>query len=179
MAVKFALIGMAIAAVVSILGAAPRQHTSPVAAGAPSGPAPAHLLLPVHGAVVTQPFGCTEFTLEPFTFACPSRHIHTGLDLAAAIGTPIYAAADGRVQVINSGGGGYGLHVQLTHAGGLLTLYGHLSSTEVTDGQLVTAGSEIGLMGSTGMSTGSHLHFEVRRDGRPVDPVPFLPASLS
>ncbi|MDQ6898045.1 MAG: M23 family metallopeptidase [Candidatus Dormibacteraeota bacterium] len=176
---KFVLVGIAIAAVVSTVGMAPRQHTTPVAAGAPSGPAPVQLSLPVHGAVVTQPFGCTEFTLEPFTFACPSRHIHTGLDLAAAIGTPIFAAADGRVQVINSGGGGYGLHVQLTHAGGLFTLYGHLNSAEVGDGQLVTAGSEIGRMGSTGMSTGFHLHFEVRRNGRPVDPVPFLPASLS
>jgi len=176
---KLVLIGAVVAAMVFTVGAGPRQHLASGTPAAPSGPAPTRLTMPVHGAVVTQPFGCTEFTLEPFTMACPSRHIHTGLDLAAASGTPIYAAADGRVQVINSGAGGYGLHVQLTHAGGLFTLYGHLSSAEVGDGQLIKAGSEIGRMGSTGMSTGSHLHFEVRRDGRPVDPVPFLPASLS
>jgi murein DD-endopeptidase MepM/ murein hydrolase activator NlpD len=70
--------------------------------------------------------------------------------------------------------GGYGNCIIVDHGGGLATLYAHCSRLTVTKGQTVTDGQVIGYVGSTGLSTGPHLHFEVRRDGRPIDPKPFL-----
>jgi murein DD-endopeptidase MepM/ murein hydrolase activator NlpD len=124
---------------------------------------------PVTGAVVSQPFGCTPLQLEPFDRSCPSHHFHSGIDLAAPMGTPVHAALDGVVRVVISPGG-YGLHVVLDSGDGLTTLYGHLQSVDVHDGDEVAAGDAIGRVGSTGNSTGPHLHFEVRRDGIPEDP---------
>lgn len=97
------------------------------------------------------------------------RH-HSGVDYAARHGTPVMAAGDG---VVKSAGwnGGYGYAVVITHPSGTETLYGHLSSYSVRDGQRVTAGAPIGKVGSTGQSTGPHLHYEVRRGGRPVNPL--------
>ncbi|MDQ6773719.1 MAG: M23 family metallopeptidase [Candidatus Dormibacteraeota bacterium] len=158
------------------LAAAAGPPTPPPSSGLPA-PAPGHLLMPVSGYVESQPFGCTMFALEPYAAWCPSRHFHSGVDLAARLGTPVHAAAAGRVQVILDPGG-YGLHVLLAHGGGLATLYGHMSAVLVGNGAQVSAGQLVGLMGSTGMSTGSHLHFEVRRAGRPVDPAPYLPVHV-
>jgi hypothetical protein len=124
---------------------------------------------PVDGAVVSQAFGCTIYAFEPVDHACPSGHIHTGIDLAVPLGTPVRAALPGTVQVIVSATG-FGLHVIVDHGGGLATLYGHLQSVVVHDGDAVDAGDLLGLAGSTGNSTGPHLHFEVRRDGIPEDP---------
>ena len=124
---------------------------------------------PVDGAFVSQPFGCTSYAMEPVDRACPSGHTHTGIDLAVAAGTPVHAALDGVAHVVVSATG-YGLHVVLDHGDGLTTLYGHLESVSVRDGDEVAAGDVIGLVGSTGNSTGPHLHFEVRRDGIPEDP---------
>jgi len=124
---------------------------------------------PVDGAVVSQPFGCTPYSMEPADRSCPSGHIHTGIDLAAPLGTPIHAALDGIAHVIASATG-YGLHVIVDSGGGLTTLYGHMESVDVHDGDPVSAGDVIGEVGSTGNSTGPHLHFEVRRDGIPEDP---------
>ena len=90
-------------------------------------------------------------------------------------GTPVLAAWSGVAHVVNSSEG-YGLHVLLEHSPRLFTLYAHLSSASVADGALVPAGAEVGRVGSSGFSTGPHLHFEVRRDGRPVDPRIWLPA---
>jgi murein DD-endopeptidase MepM/ murein hydrolase activator NlpD len=84
------------------------------------------------------------------------------------------AAADGVVAVADSSTVGYGNHIIIAHAGGLLTLYGHLEAMLVNPGDTVTAGQVIGLLGSTGNSTGPHCHFEVRVNGQPVDPRPFL-----
>jgi murein DD-endopeptidase MepM/ murein hydrolase activator NlpD len=140
--------------------------------GAPAG----RLLLPVSGAILTQRFGCTSFLMEPADPQCPSGHFHSGLDLAAPEGTAIRAAAAGRAKVLWNPGG-YGLYLVVDHGGGIQTLYGHLSAAQVQDGDTVQGGQQIARMGSTGLSTGPHLHFEVRRSGRPVDPTPYLPAT--
>lgn len=98
------------------------------------------------------------------------ERFHAGVDLAAASGTPIAAAADG--QVVSAGWrGGYGQAVSIAHSGGVDTLYGHMSRIAVRAGELVHRGEVIGYVGSTGLATGPHLHFEVRRNGRPVDPL--------
>jgi murein DD-endopeptidase MepM/ murein hydrolase activator NlpD len=125
---------------------------------------------------VTQPYGCTPFELEPAAPWCPSGHFHAGIDMAAALGTPVHAAAAGVARVAENPGG-YGLHVVVDHGGRVATLYGHLDSTTLRGAQPVAAGQEIGRLGSSGLSTGPHVHFEVRRDGRPVDPAPWLPAT--
>jgi len=142
------------------------------AAGLP----PGRLLMPVTGAVLTQPFGCTWVLLEPANPQCPSGHFHSGLDLAAPPGTEIRAAAGGRPEVLWSPSG-YGLYVLIDHGGGLRTLYGHLLAALVRGGEIVGAGQEVARMGSSGLSTGPHLHFEVRRNGRAVDPTQYLPAN--
>jgi murein DD-endopeptidase MepM/ murein hydrolase activator NlpD len=100
--------------------------------------------------------------------------MHAGIDLAGAIGTPIYATADGLVGRSEWNNGGYGNLVELDHGHGIQTRYGHLSKSLVVAGQKVRRGDMIGLMGSTGRSTGSHLHYEVRVDGKAVNPVPFM-----
>jgi len=100
--------------------------------------------------------------------------MHAGIDLAGPTGTPIYATADGRVTDASYNRGGYGNLIKLDHGRGIETRYGHLSSIAVKDGQRVTRGQLIGRMGSTGRSTGSHLHYEVRIDGRAVNPIPFM-----
>jgi murein DD-endopeptidase MepM/ murein hydrolase activator NlpD len=141
-----------------------------------SAPGPDGLAWPLAAWVQTQGYGCTSFALEPVATWCPSGHYHSGIDMAAPAGTPVHAAAGGRVRTAWSPGG-YGLYVVVDHGGGVSTLYGHLESIEALDGDTVGPGAVIGEVGSTGLSTGPHLHFEVRRDGRPVDPTPWLPAS--
>ena len=103
--------------------------------------------------------------------------MHAGIDLAGAYGTPIYATADGIVGRSEWNSGGYGNLVEINHGQGIQTRYGHLSRLSVRAGQRVRRGELIGLMGSTGRSTGSHLHYEVRIDGRAVNPVPFMQPS--
>ena len=95
--------------------------------------------------------------------------MHTGVDLAAAPGTPIRAADKG-VVILAGWHGGYGLRVVIDHGGGVSTLYGHCSRLLCAVGQQVAKGQVIAAVGSTGLSTGPHLHFEVRRSGVPVDP---------
>lgn len=102
------------------------------------------------------------------------RRIHTGLDFPAPTGTPILAVAPGLVEHAGPRGG-YGNLVILNHGGGISTYYAHQSAVAVVEGQQVLQGQTIGTVGSTGTSTGPHLHFEVRIDGEPVDPEPFLP----
>jgi murein DD-endopeptidase MepM/ murein hydrolase activator NlpD len=96
--------------------------------------------------------------------------MHTGIDFAAPLGTPIRAAADGKV-VWGTWRGGYGRCIILMHSGGVATLYGHCSEIIVHPGQTVRRGELIGATGSTGLSTGPHLHFEIRVNGLPVNPL--------
>jgi murein DD-endopeptidase MepM/ murein hydrolase activator NlpD len=100
--------------------------------------------------------------------------MHPGIDLAGAYGTPIYATADGVVTRAGWNNGGYGNMVELDHGRGIVTRYGHMSAVLVHVGDHVTRGQQVGRMGSTGRSTGNHLHYEVRIDGRPVNPIPFM-----
>ena len=103
------------------------------------------------------------------------RRQHEGVDLASPVGTPIHATADGTVAKADWFGG-YGLFVQLEHGGALQTRYGHMSRLNVASGQHVHKGDIIGYVGSTGRSTGPHLHYEVRVNGSPVNPIPYMQA---
>lgn len=103
--------------------------------------------------------------------------MHGGVDLAGPLGTPVYATADGIVARSEWNSGGYGNLVEINHGQGIETRYGHLSRLIARPGQRVRRGDLIGLMGSTGRSTGSHLHYEVRIDGRAVNPAPFMQSS--
>jgi murein DD-endopeptidase MepM/ murein hydrolase activator NlpD len=103
------------------------------------------------------------------------QRYHTGIDLAAPYGTPIVAAKSGQVEVAGWSSMGYGFHVVLDHGGGVETLYAHMSRIAVRPGQWVEAGDLIGYVGSTGWSTGPHLHFEVRVNGVPRNPLAYLP----
>jgi len=123
----------------------------------------------VRGAVVSQPFGCTAVQLEPFDPFCPSLHVHTGLDLAAPSGTPIYAATGGLVRV-GYDQHGAGLFVSVAFDSHVRILYCHLLKANVVKGQSIEAGALIGEVGSSGLSTGAHLHLEIQVDGRSVDP---------
>jgi murein DD-endopeptidase MepM/ murein hydrolase activator NlpD len=127
----------------------------------------------VPGAVITQPFGCSNLVLEPFDPHCPSRHVHTGVDLAAPDGTVVLAAAGGTTSV-GFDAGGAGLYVSVAFDGHVRALYCHLSAVLVSDAQHLSAGDVVGKVGATGLATGAHLHFEVQVDGRAVDPVAWL-----
>ena len=123
---------------------------------------------PVRMAAFTSGYGVRN---DPFGGGA-ARHM--GIDLAGPMGTPIYATADGVVSAAGFNNGGYGNLIKLDHGRGVETRYGHLSALLVSAGQRVTRGQLIGRMGSTGRSTGSHLHYEVRIEGRAVNPIPFM-----
>lgn len=122
------------------------------------------LIMPVAGARITSSFGMRFHPILGYS------RMHSGTDLAAPWGSPIYAVADGLVSYAG-GRGGYGNYVKLEHGGDLATAYGHMSRIAVTPGMRVQAGQVIGYVGSTGMSTGPHVHYEVFRDGYSVDPM--------
>lgn len=103
---------------------------------------------------------------------------HKGIDLAAPSGTPIRATADGVVGKADWFGG-YGLYVELAHGANMETRYGHMSRIAVAEGQRVRKGEIIGYVGSTGRSTGPHLHYEVRIAGEAVNPVPYMQADAN
>ena len=119
---------------------------------------------PTHGEITTY-FG----EVGPY-----SPRGHAGLDVAGPEGTPVVAIDDGEVLKAYWNGDGYGGLVIIGHPSGYETWYGHLERLDVKQGEEVKRGQEIALMGSTGFSTGPHLHFEVRQDGQLVDPLEFL-----
>lgn len=100
--------------------------------------------------------------------------MHSGLDIGGASGQPIFAAKEGTV-ILAGWNGGYGNTVVIDHGGGITTLYAHQLQLNVSKGQTVGRGDIIGQVGSTGLSTGPHLHFEVRLNGTPIDPLAFMP----
>ncbi|MET3694271.1 M23 family metallopeptidase [Methylobacterium goesingense] len=128
------------------------------------------LLAPIEGgAGLTSNFGMRS---DPFTGAA---RMHAGMDFRSPVGTPVRAAAAGRV--ITAGqSGGYGNLVEIDHGRDLVTRYGHLSSISVAVDQSVAPGTTVGLVGSTGRSTGPHLHYETRHSAAPLDPARFLSA---
>ena len=100
--------------------------------------------------------------------------LHTGVDFTAKKGTEIFASGDGVVFNVKKSYTGYGQHVIIDHGFGYKTLYAHMSAFKVKKGQKVKRGDVIGLVGNTGTSTGAHLHYEVIRDGRKIDPANFF-----
>lgn len=108
-------------------------------------------------------------------FGGPGTEYHKGQDIAAPMGTPVIATADGNI-TIAGWQRGYGWVVYIDHGNGITTRYGHLSRIDVAVGQTVRRGEQLGLVGSTGRSTGPHLHYEVRINGQPVSPLLYLPA---
>jgi murein DD-endopeptidase MepM/ murein hydrolase activator NlpD len=128
---------------------------------------------PIAGARITQPFGPSDLYLEPPLGGYP--HFHTGIDLAAPFGAPVTAAADGVVVAVNHTSVGYGNYVIVAHGGGIMTLYAHLLDTNVKVADLVSRGQRVGREGSSGLSTGPHLHFELRVNDQVTNPMPYLP----
>lgn len=125
--------------------------------------------MPLAGSVLTSGFGMRTHPV------IGGRRKHSGIDLAASTGTPVYATADGvvsRADWFSS----YGLYISVEHGASLQTRYAHLSRLAVAAGDTVRKGDLIGYVGSTGRSTGPHLHYEVRVDGLAVNPIPYMMA---
>ena len=113
---------------------------------------------------------------DPFT---KTRRKHKGMDFSAPTGTPIYAPSDGKVTRVDSRSAGYGKHIRIDHGYGYVTLYAHLSEYNVRRGQQVKRGDVIGFVGNTGRSVAPHLHYEIRKDGSPVNPINFYYGDLN
>lgn len=133
----------------------------------PAGPVTRKVLFeaPVKGYRINSAFGLRKLTIEA------KARAHKGVDIAAPKGTSVYTTAEGRVIRAGFQAGGYGNFIEVKHPNGLSSVYGHLSRIDVHTGQQVASGERIGLVGSTGYSTGPHLHFEVRRNGEQVNPI--------
>ncbi|MDA9106784.1 M23 family metallopeptidase [Flavobacteriaceae bacterium] len=116
------------------------------------------------------------FRTDPFN---KSRRMHWGMDFTAPRNTPIYAASDGKVIRADSRSSGYGKHIRIDHGFGYLTLYAHLNKYNVKRGQKVKKGDIIGYVGSTGRSQAPHLHYEVQKDKKRVNPINFYYGNLS
>jgi murein DD-endopeptidase MepM/ murein hydrolase activator NlpD len=112
--------------------------------------------------------------LDPFL---RSWAMHSGIDFRGATGEPVFSAASGRVAHAGMLGG-YGLLVEIDHGNGIVTRYAHLSRIDVKEGDMVGVGQRVGRIGSTGRSTGPHLHYETRINGEAVDPMRFLRAGI-
>lgn len=112
--------------------------------------------------------------LDSYLISQGYHFFHPGIDLAAVKGTPVYPMMDGVVSLISYSRIGYGNHVLIEHGSGLKSLYAHLAKIEVKEGEKVTKQSIVGLIGSTGRSTGPHLHLQVYQDGRWVNPRAFF-----
>ena len=145
------------------------QEAAALAAGGGNG----HFQWPMTGDI-TQGFGCTSFQFEPYDPNCSTRHFHSGIDISTSCGTNI-AAADSGIAHTYWDSYGYGLHVIIVHGNGWTSVYGHMSGFAVSNGQQVGRGQLIGYEGSTGNSTGCHVHFEVDLNGNPQNPLAYLP----
>jgi murein DD-endopeptidase MepM/ murein hydrolase activator NlpD len=145
-----------------------------VAVAAPAGPMMRAMAFaePVPGHAINSKFGMRRLGGEP------GARMHKGVDIAAPIGTSVYATAEGVVLRIGYDPAGYGNFIEMRHPNGMTSLYGHLSRVDVASGDDVGPRQRIGLVGSTGYSTGPHLHFEVRRDGGQVNPAKVIGRSF-
>lgn len=126
---------------------------------------------PVRNHEINSPFGLRRLPGQ-------AARNHEGVDIAAPWGTGVFVAAEGSVLRTGYDPAGYGRFVEIRHPNGMTTLYGHLSRLDVASGDAVEAGARIGLVGSTGRSTGPHLHFEVRRGDRQVNPAKVMGRSF-
>jgi murein DD-endopeptidase MepM/ murein hydrolase activator NlpD len=127
---------------------------------------------------ITQGFGCTDYSAEPYPppgYSCPPKrpYFHTGIDIGGPYGSEV-DSADGGIAYTYVSNYGYGLHIIVVHQNGFATIYGHLSRFAIADGQAVGKGEAIGYEGSTGNSSGPHLHFEVRLNNVPQDPCRYV-----
>ncbi len=113
---------------------------------------------------------------DPFTKA---RKQHNGMDFTASSGTPIYATGNGKVKRADNTASGFGEHIEIDHGYGYITIYAHLSKYNVKRGQIVNRGDLIGFVGNTGRSVGPHLHYEVHKNGRPINPINFYYGNLT
>ena len=113
---------------------------------------------------------------DPFT---KSRRMHKGMDFSTPTGTPIYAPSDGKVIRVDSRSAGYGKHIRIDHGFGYVTLYAHLSEYNVRRNQQVKRGDVIGFVGNTGRSVAPHLHYEIRKDGKHLNPINFYYGDLN
>ena len=140
--------------------------------GVPADPVdPGQFLCPIAGAKIIQQFGPTSFAIEPSFDGYP--HFHTGVDLLAGYGTSIVASAGGRVTA--AGPADYfGIRVEVTDAFGLVEVYAHMSQVAVAVGQEVQQGDKVGYVGSTGLSIGAHLHFQLEVGRVPTAPGPLI-----
>jgi murein DD-endopeptidase MepM/ murein hydrolase activator NlpD len=136
------------------IDAANAERPAPVESG---------LIMPANGPI-TSYFGYRYHPILHFT------RFHAGVDIGAGWGSPIVAAGDGQVAAAGWAGG-YGREVQIAHGGGIVSIYGHMSEIVAQAGSFVRRGQLIGYVGSSGLSTGPHLHFEVRQSGTPVNPL--------
>ena len=136
------------------------------------------VFVPANAGTFIWPFDQAYPITSPFSYRISpiwgSSELHTGLDIGAPYGTTIRASAAGRVLVSEFNTGGYGNYVVIDHGGGYSTLYGHASLNLVQAGQTVAQGQAIAQVGSTGWSTGPHLHFEIRINNAPVDPAAYV-----
>jgi len=166
-----AVLAMAAAPLGAAVDASPEAAALPApppvtAVAEPAGPVTRLMTFaePVRGHAINSKFGMRRLGGEP------GVRMHKGVDIAAPKGTGVYAAAEGRVMRIGYDAGGYGNFIEMRHPNGMTTLYGHLSRVDVGSGDTIAPDQRIGLVGSTGYSTGPHLHFEVRRGGAQVNP---------
>lgn len=166
-----AVLAMAAAPNAAPVDAAPEVGSVPsappvTAVAEPAGPMMRPVLFaePVRGYAINSKFGLRRLGGEP------GARAHKGVDIAAPKGTSVYASAEGRVVRIGYDPQGYGNFVEMRHPNGMTTLYAHMSRVDVGSGRAVSAGERVGLVGSTGYSTGPHLHFEVRRGGVQINP---------
>jgi murein DD-endopeptidase MepM/ murein hydrolase activator NlpD len=155
------------------VGALRARESYEAVAGLGTPPAPGHAPAPSDAPAVVPPRAGVEPISRGYGWGADPidgrRRFHRGVDLPAPTGTPVLALADGQVQQVERGRG-YGLQVVVEHANGWTTRYAHLSAADVRPGDRVIRGHRLGRVGSSGRSTGPHLHFEAARGGRPADP---------
>jgi murein DD-endopeptidase MepM/ murein hydrolase activator NlpD len=147
-----------------------KEEAAARAAGGGSG----HFIWPDTGPI-SQGFGCTSYPFEPYDPACPQKHFHNGLDIAGACGNNILAADTGIAYIEPFMSYGFGNYIIMVHGNGWQTLYGHLAGFAIHSGQRVVSGQVIGYEGTSGNSTGCHLHFGVNHSGQWVNPLAYLP----